>query len=518
MKITIIGAGNMGGSAAVGLFKAGFKDITVTAAHEGSLTGYRAMGIKATTDNKSAVQGADVVFYAVKPWLMEGVLKETCEVLDYDRQLVVSMAPGVKPEQLTEWLEKDGKVPAIAYVIPNTAIEIGESMTYIAPVTASDSQAALLKEMFDKVGSTGIVPVPQMLAATSLASCGIAYAMRYISASSAGGASLGLDGEAVGRAVCQTVRGAADLVAAKGYDSEAEINRVTTPGGLTIRGLNAMEEAGFSHAVAKGLAEVNAPSRHRIVVKVGSNVLTRPDGALDTTRVSAIVDQITRLRSLGYDIVLVSSGAVACGRSLIRENAKLSDVQQRQLYSAIGQVRLMDLYYKLFSGYGITVGQVLTQKANFAEGQEYNNQKSCMEVMLHSKVLPVVNENDTVSITELMFTDNDELSGLVAGMINAETLIILTNVDGVYDGAPDSPGTKVIPRILPGESVDGHISASKSSAGRGGMSSKCKVASQLAAEGIRVIIANGRKDDILTSVLTNPTETLHTEFVPSVNN
>ena len=518
MKITVIGAGNMGGSAALGFAGCGAVPapcITVTARHESSLERFKACGIRTTTDNRSAVKDADIVFYAVKPWQMEAVLKETKEVLDYGCQLVVSIAPGITPAQLKEWLDKDGSLPSVAYAIPNTAIEIGESMTYISAVTATEEQTFMLKELFEKVGETLVVPLEQMLSGTSLASCGIAYAMRYISAAARGGESLGLDPAGIGGAVCQTVRGAAALVDAKGFDPEHEIDRVTTPNGLTIRGLNAMEEAGFSDAVIKGLLVIKAPKKRRIVVKVGSNVLTRSDGSLDTTRVSSIVDQLVALREAGYETVLVSSGAVACGRSLIREDSKLTDVQQRQLYSAIGQVRLMDLYYKLFQGYGITVGQVLTMKKNFDEGQEYNNQKSCMEVMLQSHVLPIVNENDTVSITELMFTDNDELSGLVAGMVGAETLIILTNVDGVYDGSPDDPASSVIPRIMPGESVESHISAKKSSSGRGGMASKAQVATQLAAGGIRVIIANGKRDGILTDVLTSPDSTVHTEFVPS---
>jgi glutamate 5-kinase len=452
------------------------------------------------------------VFYAVKPWQMEAVLRETAPSLDYGRQTIVSIAPGIKPEQLKEWLEKDGTVPSIAYVIPNTAIEIGESMTYISAVTASDEQVSMLKSLFDRVGKTQVVPLEHMLYGTSLASCGIAYAMRYISASAEGGAQLGLEPEGIGEAVCQTVRGAAALVGAKGFDPEHEIDRVTTPNGLTIRGLNAMEEAGFSDAVIKGLKVIKAPRKRRIVVKVGSNVLTRSDGSLDTTRVSSIVDQIVELRGAGYETVLVTSGAVACGRSLIREDRKLTDVQQRQLYSAIGQVRLMDLYYRLFQNYGITVGQVLTMKKNFDEGQEYENQKSCMEVMLQSHVLPVVNENDTVSITELMFTDNDELSGLVAGMVGAETLIILSNVDGVYDGQPEDPYSKVIPIINPTDSFEEHISTKKSSSGRGGMASKCNVARKLAAGGIRVIIANGNREGILVDVLKDPDHTVHTEF------
>ncbi len=518
MKVTIIGAGNMGGSAALGFAGCGAvaaPDITVTARHESSLEKFKSAGIRTCTDNRAAVKDADIVFYAVKPWQMEDVLKETRDVLDYGRQLVVSIAPGIKPEQFREWLDKDGSMPSLAYAIPNTAIEIGESMTYISSVTASEAQTAVLKALFDKVGKTDVVPLEQMLSGTSLASCGIAYAMRYISASAEGGARLGLDGVQIGEAVCQTVRGAAALVSAKGFDPEHEIDRVTTPNGLTIRGLNAMEEAGFSDAVIKGLTVIKQPRKRRIVVKVGSNVLTRADGSLDTTRVSAIVDQIVTLREAGYETVLVTSGAVACGRSLIREDRKLSDVQQRQLYSAIGQVRLMDLYYKLFQAYEITVGQVLTMKKNFEEGQEYSNQKSCMEVMLQGNVLPVVNENDTVSITELMFTDNDELSGLVAEMVEAEALVILTNVDGVYDGPPDDPASKVIPRILPGEDLKNRISAKKTNIGRGGMISKYAVASRLSEQGIRVIITNGNRDNILPEVLNNPARTPHTEFVPA---
>ena len=299
MRITIIGAGNMGGSTALGFAGCGAvaaSCITVTARHESSLEKFKSAGIRTDTDNCAAAAGADIVFYAVKPWQMEAVLKETRGVLDYGHQMVVSIAPGIKPEQLKEWLDKDGTLPSIAYAIPNTAIEIGESMTYISPVTASDKEIATLKSLFDCVGKTSVVPLELMLSGTSLASCGIAYAMRYISASAEGGARLGLDGDKIGEAVCQTVRGAAALVGAKGYDPEHEIDRVTTPNGLTIRGLNAMEEAGFSDSVIKGLTVIKAPKTRRIVVKVGSNVLTRADGSLDTTRVSAIVDQIVALR------------------------------------------------------------------------------------------------------------------------------------------------------------------------------------------------------------------------------
>ena len=512
VKLTFIGAGNIGGATAVGVVKSGAvapDRITVTATHSSSLEKFKPLGIHTTTDNIEAVRGADLVLIAVKPLMVEKVLKQIKDALDYGSQMLVSMAPGIKPEQLRGWLDKNGTLPRIAYLIPNTAIEIGRSMTFISPVCASRNDLEKLQFIFSRCGECRTVPIEQMTAGTSLASCGIAYAMRYISASAEGGARLGLqDSEQI---VCQTVRGAADLISYRGLGAEAEIDRVTTPNGMTIKGLKAMEEAGFSESVIKGVT-LNTTPRPRIVIKVGSNVLTRADGSLDTTRVSSIVDQIVELKALDYEVVLVTSGAVACGRSLIKEDRKLSNVEQRQLYSAVGQVRLMDLYYKLFAGYGILVGQVLTMKNNFEPGVEYDNQRSCVEVMLRSGVLPIVNENDTVSITELMFTDNDELSGLVAGMVGAQALVLLTNVDGIFDGDPSLPDSEVIRTVRPGDSLEGCISESKSKSGRGGMSSKYQVALKAAAAGVRVIIANGKLDGILPGVLTNPESTIHTEF------
>ena len=166
----------------------------------------------------------------------------------------------------------------------------------------------------------------------------------------------------------------------------------------------------------------------RIVIKVGSNVLTRDDGRPDTTRISALVDQVARLHRAGTEVILVSSGAVASGRSILeRRTGKLDSVSARQLFSAVGQVKLLNRYYDLFNEYGIVCGQVLTTKESLSTRRQYLNQRNCMETMLANGVLPIVNENDTISVTELMFTDNDELSGLVAAMMNAEALIILSN-------------------------------------------------------------------------------------------
>ena len=228
----------------------------------------------------------------------------------------------------------------------------------------------------------------------------------------------------------------------------------------------------------------------RIVIKVGSNVLTRDDGRPDTTRISALVDQVARLHRAGTEVILVSSGAVASGRSILGQRAgKLDSVSARQLFSAVGQVKLLNRYYDLFNEYGIVCGQVLTTKESLSTRRQYLNQRNCMETMLANGVLPIVNENDTISVTELMFTDNDELSGLVAAMMNAEALIILSNIDGIYDGSPADPASQVIRRVKPSEDLSQYIDPVRSSRGRGGMATKSRVSSRAAAEGIEVIIA-----------------------------
>lgn len=239
----------------------------------------------------------------------------------------------------------------------------------------------------------------------------------------------------------------------------------------------------------------------RIAVKIGSNVLTRRDGTLDVTRMSALVDQVAELHKAGVEIILVSSGAVASGRSEIHPAKKLDSVDQRQLFSAVGQAKLINRYYELFREHGIPVEQVLTMKENFATRRHYLNQKNCMTVMLENGVIPIVNENDTISVSELMFTDNDELSGLIASMMDAQVLIILSNIDGIYNGSPADPASEVIRKIEHGKDLSSYIQTSKSSFGRGGMLTKTNIARKVADEGITVIIANGKRDNILVDLL-----------------
>lgn len=252
MKLTVIGAGNMGGATARGLLSAGAvapADLTVTDANEKALAFFKEQGANVTTDNRAAVAQADMVVIVVKPWVVPLVL-EQIKGIDLGGKTVVCMAAGVKPEVILPSLAEDTD---LVYVIPNTAIEIGQAVIFVSPYRAREEAAQAVAALFGRVGLVKKVDFAHLGGAISLSSCGIAYAMRYIRAAVEGGVELGFyPGEAT-EVVCQTVIGAASLIAAHKSHPEAEIDKVTTPGGLTIKGLNAMEEAGFTDAVIKGL-------------------------------------------------------------------------------------------------------------------------------------------------------------------------------------------------------------------------------------------------------------------------
>jgi len=259
MRITFIGAGNMGGAAAFGLVKAGHisaKDITVTARHEQTLEKFAAAGMNISTDNRKAVSGADVIIIAVKPFLVEQVLDDIRPALDFERQTIISFAAGITSEQYLKWLGNDcnGQTcRSFFMVIPNTAIEICRSMTFVTAIVASDSNINMVMDLFEGTGYSMLVSEKQLGAGLALASCGIAYAMKYIQASAQGGVELGFYPKDAVSVVCQTVMGAAALIQEHGSTPQVEIDKVTTPGGFTIRGLNAMEEHGFTAAVQSGL-------------------------------------------------------------------------------------------------------------------------------------------------------------------------------------------------------------------------------------------------------------------------
>ncbi|MBO7115839.1 MAG: pyrroline-5-carboxylate reductase [Prevotella sp.] len=253
MKIAMIGAGAMGGATVEGLIKSEYfknEDITVADPSLQVVEKFAKQGVSVTTDNQMAAQDADIVCVCVKPWLVEQVLKNIKDSLDPKKQLLIVIAAGVSSAKIKEWLPD---CPPLFLMIPNIAIAQLASMTFLVPVSATSEQTQLVKDIFNKMGKTIITDEQHLAAGTTLASCGIAYAMRYIRAASEGGVELGFKADEAKQIVMQTMKGAVKLLQASGLHPEAAIDLVTTPGGVTIKGLNEMEHAGFTSAVIRGL-------------------------------------------------------------------------------------------------------------------------------------------------------------------------------------------------------------------------------------------------------------------------
>lgn len=252
-----------------------------------------------------------------------------------------------------------------------------------------------------------------------------------------------------------------------------------------------------------------------LVIKIGSNVLTKDGGHPDRERMDALVTQIATLKSEGIKVLLVSSGAVAFGRGEITLSEKTDPILKKQIWASNGQIELINTYKGLFKKHDITISQILVTKEDFRDRKHYLNMRNCLLGLISQGIVPVINENDTVAITELMFTDNDELASLTAAMVNADSMVLLTNVDGIFDGNPSLPESKLIHLIgnkLP--DLGEVISPVKSSFGRGGMLTKTSMAKKAAELGIQVWIANGKKENILLDIFNQKAPSTYFEPNP----
>lgn len=255
MKIAIIGVGNMGGAIARGLSRGTLvsaNKIFVSDVSEAHLTALKDFSpeISVSSSNKEIIEDASIIIIAVKPWLMEVIAKEIAHKIDYKKQIIVSIAAGVDFDHLAELFDTDA---TIFRVIPNTAIDVLQSVSTISSYNASKDEEELILSLFAELGKVFLVPEKQLNAFMSLSSCGIAYAFRYIRAAMEGGVEMGIYPHVAKEVVLQTLRGAIELIEANDSHPEVEIDKVTTPGGITIKGLNEMEANGFTNAVIKGL-------------------------------------------------------------------------------------------------------------------------------------------------------------------------------------------------------------------------------------------------------------------------
>ena len=252
MKIAIIGAGNMGGAIAIAAAKTG-GDVVVANPSTGKLEALKAAEprIDVTTDNIKAAEGADLVVLAVKPWILPSVVDQIKPSFDFERQSVVSIAGGVGFDALDDMFRRDnGELPAVFRVIPDTAISVARGMTFIAWRRAPEAAVVAVSTLFAAMGEAAVVEERLIDAATALSSCGIAYVFKYIQAAVQAGVELGFRPVDALRYVTATVDGAVALLKSEpGSTPQQHIDRVTTPGGMTIRGINALERDGFTAAV-----------------------------------------------------------------------------------------------------------------------------------------------------------------------------------------------------------------------------------------------------------------------------
>jgi len=245
------------------------------------------------------------------------------------------------------------------------------------------------------------------------------------------------------------------------------------------------------------------PRVRRVVIKIGSSILSGPDG-IDRDRIASLVGEIAALRQHPYQVVLVSSGAVAAGMTRLGLRERPKTVPAKQAAAAVGQIRLMALYDECFSARGQPVAQVLLTHDDLANRRRYINARHTFEELLQADVLPIVNENDTVAVEEVQFNfgDNDNLSAIVATLVSADLLVILSDVAGLYSADPRADPTAALVPLVEEIAPDVQAYAGKASGplGKGGMASKLLAARKVNEAGIACLIADGRHSGVLPQV------------------
>lgn len=250
------------------------------------------------------------------------------------------------------------------------------------------------------------------------------------------------------------------------------------------------------------------------VVKIGTNVLSRDDDSLDVDRLQQLAEQIQQVRESGRRVVVVSSGAVGAGISLLGLKERPADLPHLQAAAAVGQAHLIRLYDNCLREHGCHAAQLLLTANDFKTRNRYLNVRNTLSTLFEFGAVPIVNENDTVSVDEIRFGDNDRLAAMVASLLRSPLLIILSVVDGLYNGDPADPASQLIPLVEEWDETMPSLAApSRSSRGTGGMQSKLEAVRQATAVGESVIIANGTTPGVLRRILDG--EDIGTLFLPS---
>ena len=252
----------------------------------------------------------------------------------------------------------------------------------------------------------------------------------------------------------------------------------------------------------------------KVVVKIGTGVLTTDDGYIDKSQIKRLAEQVVELKKMGYDVVVVSSGAIGSGMGELGIEKRPSTLPELQAVAAIGQSKLISTYDECFKLHGYHAAQILLTREDFEDRQRYLNTCNTIHTLFQLNAIPVVNENDTISVDEIKFGDNDALSALMTNLLNAELLIILSSVDGLYDKYPTAKSKATVIPVV--ENVSREVKQlafdSKTARGVGGMQTKLEAASIVTNAGEAVIIANGRMDNVLKRIMQG--ENIGTLFLP----
>ena len=257
---------------------------------------------------------------------------------------------------------------------------------------------------------------------------------------------------------------------------------------------------------------------HRIVVKFGTNLLTGGSDHLDQSIISRLVTQVAQLHKQGLELLIVSSGAIAAGRHKLGLTKELKGIPYKQVLASVGQSRLMNVYEQLFGQHDIAVAQALLTKADLSDRAGYLNTRNTLLALLELRVLCIVNENDVVAVDEIQeakFGDNDNLSAMVANLVDADLLMMLTDIAGLYDADPQyNPDARLIPQV---ERIDAEIEClaaeTPSKTGTGGMATKIEAAKLATASGVTVVIADGRQPDAILRLAQG--DSIGTRFLPT---
>jgi glutamate 5-kinase len=272
--------------------------------------------------------------------------------------------------------------------------------------------------------------------------------------------------------------------------------------------------------MSKKKAENSNFTYRRVVAKFGTSLLTAGTSRLNMERMTDLVDQISRLHNQGVEVIIVTSGAIASGREKLGLTKKAKGVALKQVLASVGQSRLMNIYEELFNRHNIIVGQALLTKSVLSDRAGYLNTRNTLLASLEMGVIPIINENDVVAVDEIgeaRFGDNDNLSAMVANLIDADLLFILTDIAGLYTADPNKdPSARMIPLVEKiDDQIENLVTGSTSGLGTGGMVTKIEAAKLAAESGVTVVIANGSEKDILVRVTGG--EAVGTRFLPVQN-